>query len=218
MSAYSSSDPRARRFEKFWNTYIRVVPLRRTLGAQYWESQIGGDPHGFDKFIELRESSYALINEIKKHASGPQSKILDLGCNVGRHLQLLYNTGFTNLHGVDVQRKALEQMKDLFPDMSKISHIESATFQDYLPMVPDKFFEVVFTHGATIELVPPSFPVCKHIARVTSKVVILAIAESGHAYPRFWETEFMWGNFVLVKLLRPVPPDGGVSLMVFRRG
>jgi len=176
---------------------------------------VKGDPHGFDKFVDLQESSRVLIDEVMRHVSGHNAPILDLGCNVGRHLSALHKLGFTNLYGVDVQREAIDRMREVFPDMCKVSHVERATFQDYLPKTASGFFEVVFTHGATVELVPPSFPICWHMARAASRAVVLLINESGHAFPRLWETEFKRAGFLLTKLLRPVVPGEMHSLLVF---
>lgn len=214
----SPFDPRARRFEKLWNTYVRVrFPWARTMGAAYWERRLLGDSLGPQQFVELDASSHILIEEVIKHASGPGAPILDLGCNVGRYLNALYKRGFTNLYGIDVQREAFVHMDKVFPDMKAVAHVEQGTFQEYLPRVPDRFFEVVFTRGATLELIPPSFPICRHVARAASRAVVLAITENGHAYPRLWETEFLRENFLLVKLLRPAHPSVGVSLLVFQR-
>ena len=210
--------PRTRRFEKIWNTYVRVsLPWKRTLGATYWEKRARDASHGANQYVELQESSHVLIDEVVSLASGPDAPILDLGCNVGRHLDALYSRGFKNLHGIDVQRAALEHMKEVFSAMSAMAHIQQGSFQDCLPHVPDAFFEVVFTHGATVELVRPSFPICPHIARVSSKAVIMVIDENGHAYPRFWETEFRRVGFLLTKLLRPISPTSLNSLLVFQR-
>lgn len=209
-------DPRVRRFEKIWNTFVRVsLPWRRTLDAAYWERRERGAPHGPDQYVELQESSHVLIDEVVRLASGRSAPILDLGCNVGRHLNALHKLGYTNLYGMDVQREAFEHMERVFPEVKKAAHLEQGTFQDCLPRVADRFFEVSFTHGATLELVPPSFPVCREMARVTGKAVVLVINENGQAYPRLWETEFMRAGFLLTKLLRPILPGDGNSLLVF---
>ena len=214
----SQFDPRSRRFEKIWNTYMRVsLPWKRTMDAAFWEGRLLGDSLGPQQFVELQSSSHILINEVVKQASGLGAPILDLGCNVGRHLNTLYKLGFTNLYGIDVQREAFVLMEKIFPDMKAAMHVEQGMFQDYLPRVPDRFFEVVFTHGATLELVPPSFPICWHMARTASRAIVLAINENGHAYPRLWETEFTRARFVLTKLLRPATPDSSVSLLAFQR-
>lgn len=213
----SRFNPRNRRFEKLWNTFIRVkFPWIRGLPAEYWETKLVGEAHGPHQFVELQSSSLVLIDEVVRHVSGAGAPILDLGCNVGRHLNALYKLGYTNLHGIDVQHEAFAYMEKVFPEMKKAVHLEQGTFQDYLPRVADRFFEVTFTHGATLELVPPSFPVCRHLARTTSRAVILAINENGHAYPRLWETEFTRAGFLLTKLFRPAAPDSSMSLLVFK--
>jgi hypothetical protein len=136
---------------------------------------------------------------------------------VGRHLDALYRRGFKNLHGIDVQKAALEHMKEVFPEMSAMAHIQQGSFQDCLPHVSNASLEVVFTHGATVELVPPSFPICRHLAWATSRAVVLMIDENGHSYPRLWETEFRRVGFLLTKLLRPVSSTSHNSLLVFQR-
>lgn len=209
-------DPRVRRFEKLWNTFVRVsLPWKRTLDSRYWEAREIGVSHGPDTYVELQDSSHVLIDEVVRRASGLGAPILDLGCNVGRHLNVLHKLGYTNLYGIDVQREAFEHMEQIFPEVKKAAHLDQGTFQDRLPRVADRFFEVTFTHGATLELVPPSFPVCLEMARVTSKAVVLVINENGQAYPRLWETEFLRAGFVLTKLLRPVLPGDRNSLLVF---
>ena len=209
-------DPRVRRFEKIWNTFVRIrLPWKGTLGASYWEKRERGTPHGPDQYVELQESSHILIDEVVQHTSGLSAPILDLGCNVGRHLNALHKLGYTNLYGIDVQREAFEHMERIFPEVKKTVHFDQGTFQDCLPRVADRFFEVVFTHGATVELVPPSFPICRHMGRIASKAVGLVINETGQAYPRLWETEFLRAGFVLTKLLRPVLSGDRNSLLVF---
>lgn len=208
-------DPRSRLLEKVWNTYTHI-PLHTTLDAAYWAAQPLGANHGPDKYVELQPSSRVLIEEVATRALGFQAPVLDLGCNVGRHLNALYQRGFRNIYGIDVQHAALEYMGKVFPEMQKIAHVQQGIFQQYLPIVEDRFFDIVFTHGATIELVPPTFPICQQMARVTKNFVILMISETGHSYPRLWETEFNRVGFALTKLLRPACPDASTSLLVFQ--
>ncbi len=207
-----------RAFEQWWNTNIRIpLPWRTHLTSdRYWGNRQMGDSHGPQQYVELQAGSHVLIEEVVRHASRPDVSILDLGCNVGRHLNALHKRGYTNLYGVDVQKAAIEQMERVFPDMRAKAHIEENTFQEYLPKVPDRFFEVVFTFGATIELVSPSFPICQEMARTAAKAVVLAINESGHAYPRLWETEFRRAGFKLTKRQHPLTAEDTSSLLVFQ--
>lgn len=211
--------PRKRSFEKFWNSVLRIpLPWRFRLAPhRNWENQKLGEPHGPDQFLELTTTSQILLDEVVSRAISKDAAILDLGCNAGRHMHALWARGFRNLHGVDIQHSALEMMRRAFPNMMSSVTVSQGTFQDYLPSIPDGAFEISFTHGATVELVPPTFPICRELARVSRDFVILLISESGHLYPRLWEREFILANFVLIKLLRPCAAGCLSSLMVFQR-
>lgn len=214
-----SLSPDRRRWEKVWNTYVRLpLPwMFRPFQHKHWEMQTIGDGHGPDKFVELTVLSEVLLNHVEQMAQDKGAAILDLGCNVGRHLNALWRKGYSNLHGIDVQHAALDYMGELFPEMKSASVIRQGTFQEYFQSIGNAHFEVVFTHGATIELVPPSFPVCQEMARISGKAVVLAINESDHSYPRLWEREFLNAGFIMTKLMRPAHPEFLSTLMVFLR-
>lgn len=212
-------NPSNRRLEKLWNSYLRFpLPWRfRPAPHRNWENQELGERHGPDQFLNLTDTSNVLVDEVVSRATSPNAAILDLGCNVGRHLHALWLRGFRNLYGVDVQHAALKSMCSTFPEMMPSVTINQGTFQNYLPKISDDSFEVSFTHGATLELVPPTFPICQELSRVSRQFVVLMISESQHLYPRLWEYEFLRAGFVMIKLLRPAIPDSALSLMVFQR-
>ena len=81
-------------------------------------------------------------------------------------------------------------------------------------MLKKKTFDIVYTMGATIELVKPTFPLAKELSRVTTKYLILLIDENGHSYPRFWRLEFKNNGFSLrySKILKNT-----LSLLVFKK-
>jgi len=62
----------------------------------------------------------------------------------------------------------------------------------------DNFYDILFSRGASVELIPPTFDLIKEISRVTKNFVILFISENGHAYPRFWRYEFKKNNMKLI--------------------
>lgn len=212
-------DPRYRQFEKFWNSFIGVPTpwMYRKSTSKHWENQSIGDGHGPDKFLHLTSSSYVLMEEVINRTPKKDSKILDLGCNVGRHMNYLNDLGYSKLYGVDVQHEAIKLMASAFSDCFFNSNIQQDTFEKYLPKINSDFFHTVFTHGATIELVPPTFPICKEICRVTSDAIVLLISEGGHYYPRRWEKEFLDNGFILSKLIRPFENGADMSLMSFVR-
>jgi hypothetical protein len=71
--------------------------------------------------------------------------------------------------------------------------------KNYFIRTEDKFFDVVYTHGATVELIPPTFDLIFEISRIVKKFAILLINENGHAFPRFWRYEFNKNNFKIIE-------------------
>ena len=51
------------------------------------------------------------MNFISKKIKNKKLKILDVGCNQGRHIKYLYNRKFNNLYGVDIMKKAITVFK-----------------------------------------------------------------------------------------------------------
>ena len=128
--------------------------------------------------------------------------------------------GWHNLNGVDFSATAIGDMEIRYPEMYKAIKTNAASFQDFLPQCKESF-DMVYTRGATFELVPPSFPLIKYVCKIAKNYVVLVISESGHAFPRYWEYEFAREGFELVHLRRPAHPDSPsqqhLSLMTFKR-
>ncbi|MRR56888.1 MAG: class I SAM-dependent methyltransferase [Deltaproteobacteria bacterium] len=172
-----------------------------------------------DNFDALEPASIVLLDEIVSVASSKNDSILDMGCNVGRHLNYLHGKGFHNLRGVDFSDRAVKDMQERYPEMYRDSTITVASFQDFLKAGSEQV-DIVYTRGATFELVPAAFPLIESVCRISKKYVILVISEFGHAYPRCWEYEFARAGFELVHLKRPAAPETPehqVSLMTFKR-
>jgi hypothetical protein len=138
---------------------------------------------------------------------------------VGRHLDCLYRQGYRNLRGVDWSSAAIHDMARRYPDMHANSRLTTASFEDFLSGNPEHV-DLVYTRGATFELVHPGVPLVRHVCRIAKRYVVLVISEAAHAYPRFWEYEFAREGFELTHLRRPAAsdaPEHRVSLMTFTR-
>ena len=161
----------------------------------------------------------ALLAEVMALAPCRDAPILDMGCNVGRHLNFLFEQGYRNLRGVDFSSAAINDMSRRYPDMHAVSRITVASFQDFLASSPEPV-DLIYTRGATFELVHPSFPLIKHVCQVARHYVVMVIRETGHMYPRFWAYEFARQGFELAHSRRPassLTPQHRVSLLTFQR-
>jgi SAM-dependent methyltransferase len=197
----------------------------RIIDAKSWVEGRPGAERTPDNFIAIDAySSRALCDAVERYATSKDAPILDLGCNVGRHLEVLRRSGFTDLTGVDAMGTALERMAAQFPETAKLATLHHDLFQRFLRRQEDRAFDVLYSHGATIELVHPSFDIVKHMCRVAQNHVVLILNETYlQLYPRFWTYEFARNGFFLRKAFRPVgdipPADTSArpSLLVYRR-
>lgn len=193
----------------------------RAIDAQIWMHDYS-DP---TPYRVVTPDSRMLVDHVAERAASKDSALLDIGCNCGRHLAALADMGFTNLSGVDINTAALAIMPEWFPQLKDKARVRNELMQTYLLSQPDRGFDTVFTRGATIELVHPSFPLVRELCRVADAHVILMIQENAHGYPRLWTLEFLRHGFALEKLVRPVQKDQGVAydnnkahtLLVYRR-
>lgn len=194
----------------------------RLVDAGVWVNE-KSDP---TPFRDMTEDSHFLVQEVARRATNEHAPLLDIGCNCGRHLAALADLNFDNLYGVDVNKEAIEKMSEWFPQLTGKCNAQVDLMQRYLSRSADNAFEIVFTRGATVELIHPSFPLVRELCRVSKSHVILMIRENEHAYTRFWAYEFYRNGFMLTDLVRPVhqmmpdkTKDVGkhISLLVFRR-
>lgn len=76
------------------------------------------------------------------------SRILEIGANIGNQLRALKRIGFKHLYGVELQRRAVDRAKEVNPG---IDIVEGSAFD-----VPfkDGFFDFVFTNNVLIHFAP----------------------------------------------------------------
>ena len=215
---------RSRVGQKLLFMWLRIVWFwPRLVEAENWADVAFGRQSRPDRFVDMNESNLLLVEEVMARTNCASDDILDLGCNVGRHLAWLARSGCTHLHGVDISSDAVSAKDRLFPELNNTT-ISLDTIQRYLRRQKANSFEIVFTHGATVELIHPSFPLIAEITRVARRFVVMMINENTHSYPRFWEYEFLRNGFVTVKVLRPAGQTfetkdrrGQMTLFVFQR-
>ena len=197
------------------NTFLPwVVRPRGGVTTQaHWEA------HPTTYFHEMDPASLVLLSEIVELVPDRNTAILDMGCNVGRHLNYLYGQGYRNLRGVDFNSLAARDMQAQYPEMYQASRITSASFQDFLDSNPEPV-DLVYTRGATFENVHPAYPLIKRVCAISKRYVVMVISEATHTYPRFWGYEFARAGFELIHLRRPASrqtPDHRVSLLTFEK-
>ncbi len=207
------SKEKSNKFIKIFYKYLsKLFWFFPTLEShRYWNVSQEKDKHGYEKYLDMDDSAKILIDEISKRTN-KEDKVLDLCCNVGRHLNALNKIGYSNLYGVDINNLAIQKMKTIYKNLNS-ANISYKSAESYLINTEDNFFDLIYTHGATVELIPPTFPIIDEVCRVTKNYAIFLIQENGHAYPRFWRYEFKKNKMDLIYY----KDCSGLSLLVYKK-
>ena len=119
---------------EFGNEYIERNFLNTAQEQEYFETTFG---------ISRQALNEKFLGDLPKDI-----KILEVGCNIGIQLQVLQEMGFTNLFGIDINRKSIEIAKKT---RKNIDIIEGSALD--IPF-KDSFFDLVFTSGVLIHIAP----------------------------------------------------------------
>ena len=121
------------------------------------------------------------------------SSIMELGCNVGRNLNLLMEEDFQNIHGLEINKKAIEQMQEIYPKLGTHANITINSLENAIKEYPKNHFDLVFTMAVLEHIHKDSEWVFTEIKRITKKYLITIEDErtiSDRHFPRNYEDIF----------------------------
>lgn len=117
-------------------------------------------------------------------------RVLELGCNVGRNLNVLLESGWNDLAGMEISPRAWDEMGVHFPELRRAidfyeGNILSATF-----VFGDGEFDAVFTMAVLMHIHPDSIDgVCAEMARIALQKIIVVESEVLEGV-RFWARDY----------------------------
>lgn len=139
-------------------------------------------------YLDSEERSAFLLSLVKQHV-GTDAAVIELGCNVGRNLHYLWQGGYRNLSGVEINEQAIKLMHEHFPDM-KIP-VYQGTIEDRIKELGKH--DLVFTMAVLEHIHHDSEWVFGEIARITKKTLI-TIEDEKHTsmrhFPRNYKKVF----------------------------
>lgn len=111
--------------------------------------------------VTRKELNVRYLEDIAK-----DSRILEVGCNVGDQLICLQEQGFTNLYGIELQHYAVNRATKR---TNNINIIQGSALD--IPF-KDGFFDLVFTAGVLIHIAPSEIDtVMKEIYRCSNRYI-----------------------------------------------
>lgn len=146
-------------------------------------------PHNYLRTEPTRPAQWLIDNYAR------DLSVLELACNSGSDLDFVRRAGFHDLRGVDASASALNLFRETFPETWSHSQVSHDLFQRFLTEQRSNSVDVLFSNGAAIELVHPSFPIAREMCRVTRRAILLELNPRNTGYPRKYIRQFTKGGF-----------------------
>ena len=126
------------------------------------------------------ETSESVRDVLRQHLA-PDASVLELGCSSGRHLAHLFEGGFTDLSGVELNADAFDVMAEQYPDLREAGTFHAAAIEDVIGDFDDDAFDAVYSVETLQHIHPDTEWVFEEIARITGEVLVTAEIEAAAA-------------------------------------
>ncbi|WP_256392170.1 class I SAM-dependent methyltransferase [Natronoarchaeum rubrum] len=110
----------------------------------------------------------------------PNAPVLELGCSSGRHLAHLRESGFENLHGVDINADAFDVMEESYPDLAAEGTFYVEAIEDLVERFDDDHFAAVYSVETLQHVHPEATEAFDEIARIAGDRVVTVENEGSH--------------------------------------
>lgn len=136
-----------------------------------------------EKYIAGEEKSKYLLSKLSE--LDRDASILEMGTNVGRNLNQLYQAGFRNLSGIEISHNAIELMKKQFPEMYAESTIIHSSLEDFLKE-NNQTYDLIFSIAVMEHIHSDSNWIFNKIAAAASQIITIEdeISISWKHFPR----------------------------------
>lgn len=172
-------------------------------------------------YLKPIERSCFLLQVVKKYASA-NARILEPGCNVGRNLNHLYQAGYNNLTGIDINKDALQLLETTFPQLSANAKLHNAEIEDVIKKFKENEFDLVYTMAVLEHIHPDSEWIFADLARITGSYLITIEDEAAVSWrhvPRNYKKIFEPLGLAQIEEGSCIPAglSQGFRLRVFRK-
>jgi SAM-dependent methyltransferase len=145
-----------------------------------WATRTGEFSPAYYAYYGPNETS-ELIQETLDRVVDPDAAILELGCSSGRHLAHLYEHGYENVYGVDINDEAFDVMEDAYPDLADAGTFYRTSLEDLVRDTDDDRFDVVYSVETLQHLHPDAEWVFDELTRLTSSLIVTAETDADGA-------------------------------------
>lgn len=138
-----------------------------------WAERSGAYSPEYYAHYGPNETSDVIRRTLERFAD-QSTPILELGYSSGRHLSHLYEHGFENLAGIEVNEEAFDVMEETYPDVATCGEFYLDAIEDVVGDFADDQFGAIYSVETLQHLHPDAEWVFEELARVTDDLLIVA--------------------------------------------
>lgn len=124
-----------------------------------------------------------LVRGVLERFVPPDAAILELGCSSGRHLAHLYEGGYTNLSGIEINRDAADVMANTYPELAEAGTFYYDAIEAVLTEFADDQFDAVFSVETLQHIHHENAWVFEEVARITADLLVTVENEGDQSQP-----------------------------------
>ncbi|MDS0293795.1 class I SAM-dependent methyltransferase [Halogeometricum luteum] len=136
-----------------------------------WTERSGAYSPEYYAYYGPNETSELLADAIDRFA-GSDPSILELGCSSGRHLAHLFEEGYEDVAGVEINEEAFDVMAEAYPELSAEGTFYHDAIESVVREFDDDAFDVVYSVETLQHLHPDSEWVFAELARVAGALLV----------------------------------------------
>lgn len=171
-----------------------IHQLSKDQVQNYWKNPNDPEYNSPKLYLESdTKNTKILLDIVNEYFDNKEIKILELGCNVGRNINKLFESGFKNLFAIEINSEAIKLMKKSFPDTFSSTTIFESSIESKIKEFSDDQFDLVFSMAVLMHVHKDSNWIFQHIARISKKNLIIMENENVKArknFPRNYKTIF----------------------------
>jgi len=108
--------------------------------SKFWVGAEKEGDRGYTTFMKIDDKALFLTENLKRLIERKDVPILDIGCNVGRFLNVLAEDGCCNLTGIDINELAINDSYSVYPKLVNNAKMYSTTIQSFLSSSKDNSY------------------------------------------------------------------------------
>ena len=158
--------------------------------TEYWRTKANNSPSNTPKQYTVNNlSSLNVTRSIDKLNISKNSKIMELGCNVGRNLHFLHSDGYTNLYGIEINSNAIIEGRDYYPELYKTLITYNGRCKNLLQTLREDY-NVIYTMAVLLHMDDDERKIvydymekhCKHVVAIEPNYIKETYIDRGRLF------------------------------------